>query len=117
NVTSIPENCLTLDDDAVHFSGCNASSAKVVYMGKPLNGPISSALLYNGNLAIGNTLDPTGKNLIIELSPAGKVLDVVNIDKGTSGAIFGMVASGTTAANTVLYFNDDNNNDVEALEK
>jgi len=117
NVTSIPENCLTLDDDAVHFSGCNASSAKVVYMGKPLNGPISSALLYNGNLAIGNTLDPTGKNLIIELSTAGKVLDVVNIDKGTAGAIFGMVATGTSAANTVLYFNDDNNNDVEALEK
>jgi hypothetical protein len=116
-VTKLRENCLILGADGAHFTGCDASHARVVYSGKPLNGPISSALLYNGNLAIGNTLDPAGKNLIVELAPGGKVLDVVNVDKGAAGALFGMVASGTSAADTKLYFNDDNNNDVEVLEK
>lgn len=116
NVTSVPENCLSLASDGIHFSGCSAKSARVVFMGKPLNGPISSALLYNGNLVIGNTLDPNGKNLMIELTPKGKLLDVKNVDKGPAGSLFGMVATGTSAATTKLYFNDDNNNNLEVLE-
>lgn len=116
NVTSVPENCLSLASDGVHFSGCAAKSARVVYMGNPLNGPISSALLYNGNLVIGNTLDPNGKNLMVEITPKGKLLDVKNVDKGAAGSIFGMVATGTSAATTKLYFNDDNNNNLEVLE-
>ncbi|HKE36071.1 MAG TPA: hypothetical protein VKB39_01475 [Candidatus Baltobacteraceae bacterium] len=116
NVTQIPDDCLTLENDAMHFTGCNAASARVVYSGKPLNGPISSALLYNGNLVIGNTLDPDGKNLMIELTPSGKVLDVKNVDKGAAGSLFGMVATGTTAADTKLYFNDDNHNNLQVLQ-
>lgn len=116
NITSIPENCLALASDGVHFSGCNAKNAQVVFMGKPLNGPISSALLYNGNLVIGNTLDPNGKNLMIEITPRGKLLDVKNVDKGAAGSLFGMVATGTSAATTKLYFNDDNQNNLEVLE-
>lgn len=116
NVTSVPENCLSLASDGAHFSGCNAKRARVVFMGKPLNGPISSALLYNGNLVIGNTLDPNGKNLMIEITPRGKVLDVKNVDKGAAGSLFGMVATGTTAADTKLYFNDDNDNNLQVLE-
>lgn len=116
NVTQVPDNCLALESDALHFTGCNAASAHVVFSGAPLNGPISSALLYNGNLVIGNTLDANGKNLMIELTPSGKVLDVKNVDKGAAGSIFGMVATGTTAASTKLYFNDDNHNNLEVLE-
>ncbi|MBV8374990.1 MAG: hypothetical protein JO302_05730 [Candidatus Eremiobacteraeota bacterium] len=88
-----------------------------VFSGPPLSGPISSALLYNGNLVVGNTTNPNGKNLMVELSPKGKVLAMKNVDKGTAGAIFGMVATGTNAANTKLYFNDDNGNNVQVLEK
>lgn len=116
NVTQVPDNCLVLEDDGVHFTGCNAASATVVYSGSPLNGPISSALLYNGNLVIGNTLDPKGKNLMVEISTKGKLLDVKNVDKGAGGSIFGMVATGTSAGTTKLYFNDDNNNNLEVLE-
>jgi len=99
------------------FGGPSAKDARVVFAGSPLNGPISTALLPNGNLVVGNTLDPTGKNLLIELSAAGKVLDVRNVDKGAAGAIFGIVATGTDAADTKIYFNDDNDNDVQVLER
>jgi hypothetical protein len=92
-------------------------SMRTVFSGPPLNGPISSALLYNGNLVVGNTLNPNGKNLMVELTPAGKVLDVRNVDKGAAGAIFGMVATGTSAADTKVYFNDDNDNNLQVLEK
>jgi len=98
------------------FSGPQGSWASLVYAGKPLNGPISSALFYNGNLVLGNTLDPNGKNLLIEISPAGQLLDNVNVDKGAAGALFGLVATGTTAATTKLYFNDDNANNLQVLE-
>jgi hypothetical protein len=71
-------------------------SMHVVFKGKPLNGPISSALLYSGNLVIGNTLNPNGKNLMVELTPGGKVLDVRNVDKGAAGSIFGMMRRART---------------------
>jgi sugar lactone lactonase YvrE len=116
-ITKVPENCVTLDADGKHFSGCAASRARIVFMGKPLNGPISSALLYNGNLVLGNTLDPGGKNLMIEITPSGKVLDVRDVDKGAAGALFGIVATGTTAADTKIFFNDDNANNLQVLER
>lgn len=97
------------------FSGKFAKSAHLIFSGAPLNGPISSALLAGGNIALGNTLDPNGKNLMVEISPAGKVLDVKNVDTGAAGAIFGMVATGTSPSTTKLYFNDDNDNTVKVL--
>jgi len=116
NVSSIPKNGIKAIDDGMKFTGSAAADARIVYAGSPLNGPISTALLPTGNLVVGNTLDPTGKNLLIELSAAGKVLDVRNVDKGAAGAIFGIVATGTTASNTKVYFNDDNANNVQVLE-
>ena len=74
------------------------------------------ALLPDGNLVVGNTLDPTGKNLIIELAASGKLLDVRNVDTGASGTLFGIVATGTNDSNTKIYFNDDNDNNVQVLE-
>ena len=38
-------------------------------------------------------------------------------DKGAAGAIFVMVATGTSAATTKLYFNDDNANNLQVLEQ
>jgi hypothetical protein len=97
------------------FSGVQRPLAHVIFSGAPLNGPISSALLPGGSIAVGNTLDPDGKNLMVEISPSGKVLDVKNVDTGPAGAIFGMVATGTSAATAKLYFNDDNDNTVKVL--
>ncbi len=116
-VSSIAAGGVVVGASGKTFTGPSASSASLVYSGTPLNGPISSALLPNGNIVLGNTLDPNGKNLMIELSATGKLLDVDNVDKGAAGSIFGMVATGTNDANTKLYFNDDNDNNLQVLEK
>ncbi len=117
DVTTIPNGGIRATHNGMKFNGPSASDARVVFAGKPLNGPISTALLPNGNLIVGNTLDPDGKNLLIELSAAGKVLDVRNVDTGAAGALFGIVATGTKNANTKIYFNDDNDNNVQVLER
>ena len=87
------------------------------FAGPPLSGPISSALLFNGSTVVGNTLDPSGQNLMVAINPGGHVMEVRNIDTGAGGAIFGMVATGTNAADTKLYFNDDNANNLQVLER
>jgi hypothetical protein len=38
-----------------------------------------------------------------------------NVDTGVGGALFGMVATGTTPATAKLYFNDDNDNTLRVL--
>jgi hypothetical protein len=116
NVSTIPNNGVMVSKNGRHFSGKSGSNARLVYAGRPLDAPISSALLFNGNLVVGNTGNSNGQNIMVELSPSGQVLDVRNIDRGASGAIFCMVATGTSAADTKLYFNDDNDNDLQVLE-
>ena len=111
---------ITANGIAVHgltFSGPFASSAKVIFTGAPLNGPISSAILANGNIAVGNTLDPAGTNLIVEISPTGQFLAKKNVDTGAPGAIFGMVATGNSAATQRLYYNNDNDNTLRVLHQ
>ncbi len=117
NVTSIPAGGITVEKGGITFKGPNASDARVVLAGAPLNGPISSALLPNGNLILGNTANPSGQNILVEVTPSGKVLDTRNVDKGASGSLFGIVATGTTDPNTKIYFNDDNDNNLQVLEK
>jgi hypothetical protein len=108
------------------FSGASAASAKVIASGAPLNGPISGALLVNGDLVVGNTLDPSGTNLLIEISPTRGALATKNVDTGAGGAIFGIVAvpktittmgayGPTNTQTNVIYFNDDNDNTVKLL--
>lgn len=108
------------------FSGPSAASATVIAAGAPLNGPISGALLSNGDIVVGNTLDPNGTNLLIEISPTKGVLATKNVDTGAAGAIFGIVAVPTTVTSAgaygsvetktdVIYFNDDNANAVVLL--
>jgi hypothetical protein len=117
SVTKIPSGGVKATDHGMKFTGPNAADARVVFAGSPLNGPISTALLPNGNIVAGNTLDANGKNLLVEISAAGKLLDVRNVDKGAAGALFGIVATGSHAADTKLYFNDDNDNNVQVLER
>jgi hypothetical protein len=94
------------------FSGPSAASARVVFGGPPLNAPISAAELFNGDLVIGNTAD----NLLVEISQAGAVVATQNLDTGAVGALFGIVAVGTDASSTKIYFNDDNDNTVKVLQ-
>ncbi|MGC1380326.1 MAG: hypothetical protein WA814_04810 [Candidatus Baltobacteraceae bacterium] len=117
NVSTIPNGGIKAVDHGMKFTGPSAADARIVFAGAPLNGPISTALLPNGNLVVGNTLDADGKNLLIEISAAGKLLDVRNVDKGAAGALFGIVASGTKNSNTKIYFDDDNDNNVQVLER
>jgi hypothetical protein len=117
NVSHIGRYGIKAMDNGMKFGGPSAADARIVFAGSPLNGPISTALLPNGNLVVGNTLDPTGKNLLIEISAAGKVLAVRNVDKGTAGALFGIAVTGSTAADAKVYFNDDNDNNVQVLER
>ena len=98
------------------FSGPNASQAKVVFTGSPLNGPVSSALLYNGDLIVGNT----GDNNLVEVSPStSTVVGMKNIAPApaAAGAIFGIATSGTTLATQKIYFNNDNTNSVVLLSQ
>ncbi len=96
------------------FSGPNASQAKVIFSGTPLNYPISSALLYNGDLIVGNT----GDNNMVEISPSSMMaVGTKSVDSGAAGAIFGIATSGTNLATQKIYFNDDNTAMVMSLSQ
>jgi hypothetical protein len=111
--STMPANAVTVGANG-DFTGPSASSASVVFSGAPLNSPISSALLFNGNLVVGNTGDPDGTNLLIEISPSSKqVVATQNLDTGAAGALFGIATAGTSAVDAKIYFNDDNDNTVK----
>ena len=106
--STLPANAIVVGSNGT-FSGPSAASATVLFSGAPLNGPISAALLFNGDLVVGNT----GDNLLVEISSAGAVVATQNLDTGAAGALFGIVATGTEATSTRIYFNDDNDNTVK----
>jgi hypothetical protein len=85
-----------------------------VYSGAPLNAPVASALLPNGNLIVANT---QGGNTLVELTPAGKILDTKTIDTSTTADVFGLLATGTSDSNTVLFYTDTKTNTLQELEQ
>ncbi|GAC1401869.1 MAG: hypothetical protein NVSMB64_00800 [Candidatus Velthaea sp.] len=93
------------------FTGPLASNLKVFYSGAPLNGPLSSVMLFNGHLVVGNT----GDNNLIDFNPNGTVSAKKLVDTGMAGAIFGLVASGNSINTLKIYFNDDNDNTLKVL--
>jgi hypothetical protein len=117
SVSTIPAGGIVVEKGGTAFKGPAASQARVVFAGPPLNGPISSALLFNGNLIIGNTGNKTGRNILVEMTPHGTILATRNVDHGASGSIFGLVATGTSAQDARIYFNDDNHNNLRVLER
>jgi hypothetical protein len=97
------------------FSGPSASSARVIAHGAPLFAPISAALLADGDLIVINDdiNIPAGQpqNLAIEVSPVlsgGFVGQPLQLDSGTAGALFGIVATVDAHGHQIVYFNDDN---------
>ncbi|HEY1883103.1 MAG TPA: hypothetical protein VGG51_08685 [Candidatus Cybelea sp.] len=91
------------------------SCGKLVMSGSPLNAPMASAVLPNGNLVVANTQGTA--NTLVELTPTGKVLDTKVVDTSSTQGVYGLVARGTTDANTVLFFTDSNSNTVQELTR
>jgi len=91
-----------------------STCATLVYSGSPLNAPVASALLPNGNLIVANT---QGGNKLVELTPTGKVLDTKTIDKSTIAHVFGLLAAGTSDSDTVLFYTDTKTNTLQELEQ
>lgn len=91
-----------------------ATCATLVYSGSPLNAPVASALLPNGNLVVANT---KGGNKLVELTPTGHVLATKKIDTSTTAHIFGLLAAGTGDSDTVLFYTDTETNTLHELER
>jgi hypothetical protein len=92
-----------------------STCATVVYSGSPLDAPMASALLPNGNLIVANTQGTA--NTLVELTPQGQVLDTAVVDTSSTQGVFGLAAGGTDDSNTVLFFTDTNSNTVQELEQ
>ena len=96
----LEKNEIVVQPGGKTFKCAHAKStcATLVYSGSPLNAPVASALLPNGNLIVANT---QGGNELVELTPTGKVLDTKTIDTSSVAHIFGLLATGTSDSNTV----------------
>jgi hypothetical protein len=88
--------------------------AKVVHSGSPLNAPVASALLPNGNLIVANT---KGGNTLVEMTPSGTILDTKKVDTSSTAHVFGLLATGTSDTNTVLYYTDTGTNTLQELQQ
>ena len=53
-VSSIHGGCLTVNSNGKGFGGPCKSRARILFSGPPLNGPVSSALLFDGSIVVGN---------------------------------------------------------------
>ena len=107
----IPANGIVVSANG--FSGPSAANARIVSANPAINAPISAALLVNGDVVVGNT----GDNNMLEFTPSGALVATKNVDSGNPGAIFGIVATGTSASDQKIYFNDDNTNTVVLISQ
>jgi hypothetical protein len=89
------------------------SCGTLIHAGAPLNAPVAMTLLPNGNLVVANS---AGGNTLVELTPTGKILATKVVDTSKTAGIFGVRASGTNDANTVVYYTDTNDNSLHELE-
>ena len=88
---------------------------KLIYSGSPLDAPIASTVLPNGNLVVANSQGTA--NTLVELTPSGTVLATKVVDSSATQGVFGIAAKGTNDNNTVLFFTDTNSNTVQELEQ
>jgi hypothetical protein len=92
----------------------SATCATLVYSGSPLNAPVASALLPNGNLILANT---KGGNTLVEITPHGKVLATKTLDTSKTAHVFGLAAYGTSDNDTVLYYTSTADDTLHVLEQ
>ncbi|MBV8854336.1 MAG: hypothetical protein JOY91_13080 [Sinobacteraceae bacterium] len=134
NVSAIPASGIAVDGQCASvaapptpmpsFTGPSASAARVLAHGAPLIAPLSATLLQDGDLLVANADINLGSgempNLVSEVSPVlpgGFVGQAVQLDAGTPGALFGIVATQDAQGNQLVYFNDDNSNSVMVLTR
>jgi hypothetical protein len=112
----LEKNEIVVQPGGKTFKCAHAKStcATLVYSGSPLNAPVASALLPNGNLIVANT---QGGNKLVELTPTGKILDTKSIDKSKVAHVFGLLAIGTNDSNTALFYTDTKTNTLQELEQ
>ncbi len=91
-----------------------STCAKLVHSGSPLNAPVASALLPNGNLIVANT---KGGNKLVEMTPGGKVLATKTLDASMTAHVFGLLATGTTDSDTALFYTDTDTNTLHELKQ
>src|SRR5581483_8695117 len=91
-----------------------STCATLVHSGSPLNAPVASALLPNGNLIVANT---KGGNKLVEMTPGGKVLATKTIDTSQTAHVFGLLAVGTTDSDTALFYTDTGTNTLHELKQ
>jgi|SRR5580692_113937 hypothetical protein len=114
-------SALLLKDEITIQPGCKkftceyptTTCAKVVKTGSPLDKPVAMAILPNGNLIVANT----GSNTLVELTPAGQVLDTKVVDTSKTSGIFGVAAIGKNDSTTALFYTDTNTNTLHELEQ
>jgi len=95
-------------------SNPSVTCASLVYSGSPLNAPVAMALEPDGNLIVANTGGTA--NELVELTPAGKILDTKVVDSSPTQGVYGLHAAGTTS-DPVLFYSDTNSNEVIELEE
>jgi hypothetical protein len=88
---------------------------KLIYGGSPLDAPLASALLPNGNLIVANTKGTA--NELVELTPQGQILATKIVDKSHTQGVFGLAAIGTNDTNAALFYTDTNTNSLHELEQ
>jgi hypothetical protein len=91
-----------------------ATCATLVYSGSPLNAPVAAALLPNGNLVVANT---NGGNVLVEMTPTGKILATKTLDTSKTAHVFGLIATGTSDNDTVIFYTDTATNTLHELEQ
>jgi hypothetical protein len=87
----------------------------LVYSGSPIDAPVASTLLPNGNLIVANSQGTA--NTLVELTPAGQVLATKVVDTSSTQGVFGLAAGGKNDKSTVLFFTDSNSNTVHELKQ
>ena len=90
------------------------SCATLVYSGSPLNAPAALALLPNGNLVVANG---AGGNTLVEISAAGTMLATKTLNSDSTQDVYGLLATGTSDSNTVLFYTDTKDNSIHELEQ
>jgi len=111
NVSSVGAGGITVSGSDSTFGGTSGSSAHAVLSGAPLNNPLGASLLVNGNIVVANS----GDNLMIDVTPGGKVVGTMSLDAGAAGALFSLAAVPGTFQQQIVYFNDSNDNTVKVL--
>jgi len=110
NVSSIPVGGIVVTGGT--FSGPSAGSARVVASGAPLNNPLGSTILPNGNLGVVNNSDDN----FMEFKPDGTLVGMLALDPGQGGgALFSIAAAVNTAGQAIVYYVDSTDNTARIL--